>query len=54
MTRVKENYDIDILYHHGKANVVPDAFSRKSMGSIGHVHPQRKELSKELHQLVGI
>lgn len=28
------DYDISILYHHGKSNVVADALSRK-VGSIG-------------------
>ncbi|WMV24568.1 hypothetical protein MTR67_017953, partial [Solanum verrucosum] len=28
-----KDYDMDILYHPGKANVVVDALSQKSMGS---------------------
>ena len=38
MELLKE-YDITILYHPGKANVVADAFSRKagSVGSLAHL-----------------
>ena len=32
-----KDYDYQILYHPKKANVVADALSRKSMGSLVHV-----------------
>ena len=32
-----KDYDIDILYHPRKANVVADALSRKSMGSLAYL-----------------
>nr|XP_009803207.1 PREDICTED: uncharacterized protein LOC104248608 [Nicotiana sylvestris] len=32
-----KDYDVDILYHSGKANVVADALSQRSMGSLAHV-----------------
>ena len=38
-------------YHPGKANVVADALSRLSMGSVAHVEEMRKELVKDVHRL---
>ena len=32
-----KDYDCDILYHPGKANVVADTLSRKSSGSLAHI-----------------
>ena len=47
------NYDITILYHPGKANVVADALSRKvgSMGSLAHLQAPRRPLAKEVQTL---
>ncbi|KAH0725354.1 hypothetical protein KY284_001219 [Solanum tuberosum] len=46
-----KDYDINVLYYPGKANVVVDALSRLSMGSVAHVEEERKELAKDVHRL---
>ena len=46
-----KDYDCTILYHPGKANVVVDALSRKSMGSLAHIAPIRRPLVEDLHRL---
>ena len=45
-------YDCSILYHPGKANVVADALSRKSAGSLAHISTERRPIIKELHDLI--
>ncbi|XP_070010319.1 uncharacterized protein [Nicotiana sylvestris] len=40
-----KDYDIDILYHPGKANVVADTLSRKSMGSLAHLEAHQRLLA---------
>ncbi|KAF3630204.1 hypothetical protein T459_31736 [Capsicum annuum] len=42
---------MSLLYHPIKANVVADALSRLSMGSISHVDDSKKKLVQEVHQL---
>ncbi|KAF3635743.1 hypothetical protein FXO37_25831 [Capsicum annuum] len=42
---------MSILYHPGKTNVVEDALSRLSMGSIAHVENDKRELVWKVHQL---
>ncbi|WMV41840.1 hypothetical protein MTR67_035225, partial [Solanum verrucosum] len=39
-----EDYDMNVLYHPGKARVVEDSLSKLSIGSVGHVEEERKEL----------
>ena len=52
MDGIVENYDFSILYHPGKANVVTDALSRKSAGSLAHISTERRTIIKELHELI--
>ncbi|KAH0711565.1 hypothetical protein KY289_007524 [Solanum tuberosum] len=46
-----KDYDLSILYHPGKANVVADALSRLSMGSTTHIEEGKKELARDVHRL---
>ena len=46
-----KDYDCTILYHPGKADVVADALSRKSMGSLAHITPSKRPLIEEIHKL---
>ena len=48
-----KDYDVTILYHLGKANVVARALSRKSssMGSLAHMHIDRRPLDMEIQIL---
>ena len=46
-----KDYDMNVHYHPGKANVVDDTLSRMSMGSTTHVEDEKKELVKEVHRL---
>ena len=46
-----KDYDMSVLYHPGKANVVADALSRVSMGSVSHVVEGKKELARDVHRL---
>ncbi|XP_075101689.1 uncharacterized protein LOC142177123 [Nicotiana tabacum] len=52
--KLLKDYDIDILYHPGKANVVADALSRCSMGSLAHVEEDKRTMTKEVHQLASL
>ena len=46
-----KDYIVDILYHPGKENVVADAFSRKSMGSLTDVQLERRDMVREIQRL---
>ncbi|WMV33701.1 hypothetical protein MTR67_027086 [Solanum verrucosum] len=46
-----KHYDVSVLYHPGKVNVVADALSRLSMGSVAHVDDESKELVRDVHRL---
>ena len=42
---------MNVRYHHEKVNVVADALSRLSMGTVAHVEEKRKELVKDVQRL---
>ena len=47
-----KDYDCDILYHSGKANMVADALSKKSSGSLAHINVEKRPSIQELLELV--
>ena len=51
MVGVLKDYDMNVHYHLGKANVVADALSSMIMGSTTHVKDEKKELVKDIHRL---
>jgi hypothetical protein len=46
-----KDYELDIHYHTGKANVIADALSRKSQVNMMDAHPMPYESSKNLDRL---
>jgi hypothetical protein len=46
-----KDYELEIHYHPGKANVVVDALSRKSQVIMMAAHPMSYELAKEYARL---
>ncbi|XP_070045541.1 uncharacterized protein [Nicotiana tomentosiformis] len=45
-----KDYDFSILYNPRKANVVADAFNRKSMGSLAHIAATKRPLAEDMHK----
>ena len=41
--KLLKDYDMSILYHPGKDNMVEDALSLMSMGSVSHVEEGKKK-----------
>jgi hypothetical protein len=46
-----KDYELEIHYHPGKANVIADALSRKSKVNMLAAHPMSYELAKEFGRL---
>ena len=46
-----KDYDCDISYHPGKAIVMADALSRKSLGSLAALNKLEKPLQEDLYRL---
>ncbi|RVX04475.1 Transposon Ty3-G Gag-Pol polyprotein [Vitis vinifera] len=51
MDRILKDYDCIIQYHPGKVNVVADALSRKSVGSLAAIRGCQRQLLEELRSL---
>jgi hypothetical protein len=46
-----KDYELEIHYHPGKANIVANALSRKSQVNMMVAHPTPHELAKEFDRL---
>ena len=46
-----KDYDMSLHYHSGKANVVVNALSGLSMGSLSFVDKEKWDLVKDIHHL---
>ena len=46
-----KNYDMSILYHPDKANIVVDALNCMTMDSVSHLDETKKYLVREVHRL---
>ncbi|XP_069146050.1 uncharacterized protein [Solanum lycopersicum] len=46
-----KDYDINVHYHPGKANVVADALIKMSIGSTTYIEDEKKKLAKKVHRL---
>ena len=47
-----KDYNMNVYYQQGKANVVVDALSRMIIRSTTHVEDGKKDLVKYIHRLV--
>ena len=45
---------MSVLYHPSKDNVVADAISRITMGSVLHINEAKKDLVKDFHRLASL
>ena len=46
-----KNYDISVLYHPDKTNVITDALNYMTMDSVSHVEEAKKDLVNDVHKL---
>ena len=45
-----KDYDINILYHPGKANMVMVTLCRMTIGSVSHIDEAKKDLVRDVHR----
>ena len=45
-----KDYDMSILYHPGKDNVVADSLSHTTLGIVSHVDEEKNDLVKNVHR----
>ena len=45
------DYDMSVLYHPSKANVLVDVLIHLTMGSVSHINESKKHLVREVHRL---
>ncbi|XP_070046619.1 uncharacterized protein [Nicotiana tomentosiformis] len=51
---LRKDYDVDILYHPRKANVVADALNCRSMGNMSYLQPEKGGIAHDIHQLASL
>ncbi len=50
MDRIIERLHMSVLNHPGKDNVVEDALSYMTIGSVCHIEERKKDLEKDVHR----
>ena len=51
---ILKDYDMSVLYHPRKANIVVDDLNRMTMGSVAHVEEGKNEIVKGVHKFFPI
>ena len=45
---LSKDYDMSVLYHTGKANVLADVLSHMTMGSVSNIDEVKRDLVKDV------
>ena len=46
-----KDYDMNVLYHPGKHNIVEDVLNHLSIGSVAHIQEAKRNLVRDVHRL---